>query len=145
MKKLISLLSLLFIFLSTYAQNEKIEKEIRELEEKAAQAILKKDSATLRKIWARNFMVNSPRNNVLIGGQVEMVMAGIISYSSYIHDMEKILITGDMVISMGSETVVPVMGNPNGGKTIKRRYTNIYQKENEKWILIARHANEICQ
>jgi preprotein translocase subunit Sec61beta len=145
MKKLISLVSSLLILFCAYAQNETIEKEIRKLEEIGAQAILQKDSATLRKIWARSFMVNSPRNTVLTGGQVEMVMAGIISYSSYKHELEKILITGDIVISMGSETVVPVMGNPNGGQTIKRRYTNIYQKENGQWILIARHANEICQ
>ena len=145
MKKIISLLTSLLLFFCAYSQNEMIEKEIRNLEEIQAQAIIQKDSATLRKIWSRSFMVNSPRNNVLTGGQVEMVMAGIISYTSYTHDMEKILITGDLVISMGSETVVPVMGNPNGGKTIKRRYTNIYQKENGKWILIARHANEVCQ
>ncbi|WP_462252137.1 nuclear transport factor 2 family protein [Ferruginibacter sp.] len=145
MKKLISLVSSLLILFCAYAQNEIIEKEIRDLEEKQAQAIMKKDSATLRKIWARNFMVNSPRNNVLTGGQVEMVMAGLISYTSYTHDLEKILVTGNIVISMGSETVVPVMGSPKGGQTIKRRYTNIYQRENDRWILIARHANEICQ
>ncbi len=145
MKKLISLISLLLILFCAYAQNETIEKEIRNLEETQAQAILQKDSATLRKRWAPGFVVNSPRNTVVTGGQVEMVMAGIISYTTYKHDLEKILVNGDIVISMGSETVVPVMGNPNGGQTIKRRYTNIYKKENDQWILIARHANEICK
>ena len=134
-----------FICICSYAQNENIEKEIRNIEEIQAQAIVQKDSATLRRTWAPGFVVNSPRNTVVTGGQVEMVMAGIISYTSYKHELEKILIKGDIVISMGNETVAPVMGNPNGGQTIKRRYTNIYQKENGHWILIARHANNVCQ
>jgi ketosteroid isomerase-like protein len=89
-------------------------------------------------------MVNSPRNTVVIGGQVELVMKGVISYSSYTFEMEKMLEKGDMVITMGNETVVPVMGNPKGGQTIKRRYTHFWAKENGSWKLIARHANEVC-
>ncbi len=143
MKKIVSTLLSLLIFISSYSQKA-IEEEMRRLEEKVVQAVLQKDSATLRKIWAPNFMVNAPINRVVTGGQVELVMAGAISYSSYILDIEKILIKGDIVITMGNETVVPVLGNPKGGQTIKRRYTQIWVKENGRWIAIARHANEVC-
>jgi hypothetical protein len=45
---------------------------------------------------------------------------------------------------MGSETVVPSGLDPLAGQTIQRRYTNIWMKEKGNWILIARHANNIC-
>lgn len=145
MKKLIATLLSLFILFGTYCQKAAIEAEIRGLEEKHIQAILQKDSATLQKIWAPGFMVNSPRNIVVTGGQVERVMTGALAYSSYHFEMQQILIKENIVITMGNETVVPVMGNPKGGQTIKRRYTHIWEKENGSWILIARHANEVCQ
>jgi len=37
---------------------------------------------------------------------------------------------------MGNETVAPSGNNPNAGKTLKRRYTHIWSKENDNWILI---------
>jgi ketosteroid isomerase-like protein len=138
----LSFSSLLFFFCSS-AQNT-IETEIRILEEKHVQAILQKDSAALRKIWPQDFMVNSPRNTVAKGGQIERVMSGSLAYTTYKFEMEQILIREGVVITMGNETVVPVMGNPKGGQTIKRRYTHFWQKVNGNWLLMARHANEIC-
>lgn len=144
MKKLSVTLLTMLIFFCTYSQTTTVEAEIKELEKIHIQAILQKDSATLRTIWTPGFMVNSPRNIVMIGGQVERVMDGTISYTSYKFEMEQILVKGNTVISMGNETVVPVMGNPNGGKTLQRRYTHFWEKENGHWRLIARHANIVC-
>jgi hypothetical protein len=36
------------------------------------------------------------------------------------------MVKGDMAITMGSEEVVPKGDTPDAGKTIKRRYTNIW-------------------
>lgn len=144
MKKLINSLVLFLAFFGAYAQKKSIEAEIKLLEEKHIQAILQKDTATLRKIWPPGFMVNTPRNVVAIGGQLERVMDGSLAYSSYTFKMQQILVKDNMVITMGSETVVPVMGNPKGGQTIKRRYTHFWARETGGWKLIARHANEVC-
>ncbi|MDB5200829.1 MAG: nuclear transport factor 2 family protein [Ferruginibacter sp.] len=143
MKQLI--ISICALIISSVGYGQSTEDAIRKLEDIQAKAILEKDSATLRKIWSPAFMVNSPKNTVVTGGQVEMVMAGLISYSSYKHNMEKILLKGDLVITMGSETVVPTIGNPLGGQTVTRRYTNIYQEENGHWMLIARQATNLCE
>ena len=145
MKKIIIAVASLLIFCSTYAQKATIEKEIKILEEKVIQAVLKKDSVTLSKIWDTGFMVNAPVNRVVIGQQIKMIMSGIISYSSFKAEIEQLLIKEDMVITMGNEIVVPVMGNPKGGQTVKRRFTHIWIKENGSWKLIARHSNEVCQ
>jgi len=128
-----------------FCQNATTEATIKSLEEKQVQAILQKDTATLRKIWSPGFMVNSPRNIIVIGGQIERVVEGSLAYTSYTFTMEQMLVQEDMVVTMGSETVIPVIANPKGGQTIKRRYTQVWQKANDSWILIARHANELCQ
>lgn len=94
MKKIIATLLPLLIFFGTYCQKASIEAEIRGLEEKHIQAILQKNSATLQKIWTSGFMVNSPRNIVVTGGQVERVMSGALAYSSYHFEMEQIFIKG---------------------------------------------------
>jgi ketosteroid isomerase-like protein len=144
MKKVIITSALFFTVLFCHAQNDKLKAEINGLEERSRQAILQQDSATLHKLWSPTFMVNSPNNIVVKGGQVEMVMAGRISYTTYKGEMEEMLVSGDIVITMGHETVVPVMGNPNGGQTIHRRYTNIWKKQKEGWLLIARQGSEVC-
>jgi len=144
MKKIITVSLALFNFYYSHAQDEKIKSEINSLEEISRKAILQKDSATLHKLWSPTFMVNTPINNVLIGNQIDMVLNGQISYTSYKGVMEEILVSGDIAISMGHETVVAVLGNRNGGQTIERRYTNIWKKEKQGWMLIARHGSEIC-
>src|SRR5688500_3465621 len=145
MKKIIVIVFSLVNSLAAFTQNEQQkEAEIREMEAVEAQALLQKDIATLRKIWSPGFMVNAPLNAVSIGGQVELVAAGITSYTSFTRIIEHVLVLKDVVITMGSETVVPSGADPRAGETINRRYTNIWIKEKGKWVLAARHANDIC-
>ena len=89
-------------------------------------------------------MVNAPTNRVIIGGQVEIVTGGMVSYTSYKGELEEVMVNGDFVITMGHESVVPALGNPNGGQTIQRRYTHVWKKQDKGWLLIARHSSEIC-
>ena len=127
------------------AQNDaQKETEVRAMEQVEVQALLQKDTVTLKKIWAPDFMVNSPFNMVFIGGQVGLVSAGIISYTSFIRNIEHVMVLKDVVITMGSETVIPSGVDPMAGQTIQRRYTNIWMKEKGEWIMVARHANNIC-
>ena len=145
MKKIIVIVFSLVNSIAAFTQNEQQkEAEIREMEALEAQALLQKDIVTLRKIWSPGFMVNAPLNAVFIGGQVELVAAGIISYTSFSRTVEHVLVLKDVVITMGSETVIPSGADPRAGETINRRYTNIWIKEKGKWVLTARHANDIC-
>jgi Domain of unknown function (DUF4440) len=144
MKRIIASTILLLCCFCSDAQDDKLKAEINSLEEKSRLAILQKDSVSLHKLWSPTFMVNAPTNKVIIGNQVDMVMRGQISYTSYKGVMEEMLVSGDFVITMGHETVVAVMGNRNGGQPIERRYTNIWRKQKEGWMLIARHGSELC-
>jgi ketosteroid isomerase-like protein len=146
MKKLIITYFSVFIFFCSYSQNEKIEKEIRQMEEKRVSALLVKDTAALLKIYSPDYIVNRPIGIVSTKEKlIERIVADSLSFNSYKFEMEKIIIKNNLVITMGNETVEPRGKNRDAGKTLKRRYTHIWSKENENWVLIVRHANILCQ
>ena len=145
MKKTILILFAVAQSILFFGQNEQQkEAEVRAMELVEVQALLQKDIPALQKIWSPDFMVNAPLNMVFIGGQVDLVIAGIISYTSFVRTVEEVMVLKDAVITMGSETVVPSGLDPMAGQTIQRRYTNIWIKDKGEWVLIARHANNIC-
>ena len=136
--------------LSIYAQdNSQIEAEIRTLEQTGAKAILNGDLNTLTQIWAPEFLVNTPRNNIT-GTRDSIFMiqkAGKIDYSRYEKVIERMQFQENIVITMGQETIVAKNDTPaaKAGQIYKRRFTNIWMKKNGKWQQIARHASVICQ
>ncbi len=150
MTKFIYLVVLSISTFTTSAQdNSKTEAEIRNLEQAGVTAILKGDINTLRQIWAPEFLVNTPRNEAT-GTRDSILMlqkAGIISYSTYEKNIERIQFQENMVITMGHEVIVSKNDTPGvkAGQIIKRRFTNIWMKKNGHWQQIARHASIICQ
>ena len=118
-----------------------IEQEIRRLDLAHADAILRGDLAALDKLWTKDFKVNNPFNEI---DKADRIRNGAVTYSSFIREPESVLVHGDTVIVMGREEVVPKGNSPDAGKTINRRYTNIWMKRQGRWRLIARHASVIC-
>ena len=125
-------------------QNGALEQEIRKLEQAEIDALLRNDLAAVKGHWAKDYVVNNPFNKV-VDASKGPIQAGTLTYSSFIREIERVLIHGNTVIVMGRETVVPKGTSPDAGKTINRRYTNIWMKGNGKWLLTARHASVICQ
>lgn len=123
-------------------QNLVIEKEIRKLDLAHADAVLRGDLTAMDKTWIKDFKVNNPFNEV---DKADRIRTGAVTYSSFVRVAESVQVHGDTVIVMGHEEVVPKGNSPDAGKTINRRYTNIFMKRSGKWRLIARHANVICQ
>ena len=123
-------------------QKAVIEQEIRRLDVAHADAVLRGDLAALDKLWTKDFKVNNPFNEI---DKADRIRTGAVTYSSFIREPEAVLIHGNTVIVMGREIVVPKGSSPDAGKTINRRYTNIWMKRNSKWRLVARHASVICQ
>jgi ketosteroid isomerase-like protein len=129
-----------------YAQQDTVE-FIKSLEEKERQATLTKDTTTLLRLWSSDFTVNAPMNRVVPPGKTTLDRPVITmrSYDTFERNVEHVFIKGTVAFSMGNETVVAKAANGGPGKTIKRRYTNIWMKENNVWKLTARHANVICE
>ena len=116
------------------------------MEEKRVAALIIKDTAALLKIWAPDYCANRPLGVVSTREKIlELVLTDSLSFSSFKFEIEKIIIKKNFVITMGNDTVEPSGKNRNAGNTLKRRFTHIWSKENGNWLLIARHANIVCQ
>lgn len=118
-----------------------IEQEVKKLDLEHADAVLRGDQDAMNKYWTEDFIVTNPFNEI---DQADRIKKGIVTYSSFVRESEAIRVHGNTVIVMGKETVVPKGISPDAGKTINRRYTNIWMIRDGKWRLIARHANVIC-
>ena len=120
------------------------EKQIRVLENQEKEAVLKGDTTTLYKLWSTNYVVNAPMNAVATLKEIKgFLREGQIDYTSFDRVIEKITITGDIAIVMGKEMTTPVKNTENAGKTVTRRYTNIWMKTKGVWLLTARQATNI--
>ena len=120
-----------------------IEATIRKLDLAEADAVLRGDIAAVEKLWAKDMTVNNPFNQV-VKANSGRVRTGVVTYASFVRDVESVQVHGETVIAMGSETVVPSGKSVGAGTTIRRRYTNVWMKRDGTWLLTARHANVIC-
>lgn len=127
-------------------QEKALEQTIRKLELEESEAVVRSDVAALEKLWAEDFTVNNPNNQISRGRKevLERVRSGLIKYSSFVREIESVGFYRDMVIVMGLEVVTPIGNAPGAGQTLRRRFTNIWMKRKGHWLLAARHANVIC-
>jgi ketosteroid isomerase-like protein len=148
MLKLTLFATLIFVFAIGFVsgqslkRDEKLEQEIKKLDLAHAEAILKRDTVALNKLLAKEVVTNHPTNKVVNerDGIFELIRNGTINYSSFERVPETFLFYKDMVVVMGHETLVMA----KDGKTVNRRYTNIWIKQSGKWLLNIRHAHIVC-
>lgn len=122
-----------------------IEALIRRLDAEEAQGLLHRDSTSLRRIWAKDFTVNNPRNGITYGAEevVALIRNGTIDYSTFVREIETMLFHDNVVIVMGAETITPVNRAPFAGQTVRRRFTHFWMRRDGAWRLTARHANVV--
>lgn len=117
------------------------ETEIRRVEEEARVAFLEGDVATLNRLWADDYIVNSPLERLNEKQQVlSLLEAGRIRHETYECEIEHISRHGDVVIVMGHDRVTGPPAGPG-----RRRYTNVWQLQNGEWRSIARHAQLVSR
>ena len=146
---LTTLLSLLLLSGTAAAQSHGSSDtlEIRKLETEQVEYLLNGKLAEMKKNWHPNFTVNNPFN-VVQDGATGPIQTGTLTYSKFERNIEKILLHDSVIVVMGNELVVPKAA-PRGSshdtnQPIKRRFTNVWMRKDGKWLMIARHANEIC-
>lgn len=124
----------------------KLREEIRKLDMDHAAAIFKGDAEALDNLMDDDVTVNHPTNRIVKEKKelLDLIRQGVIRYTSFERYPETYLFFKDMVIVMGSELVVPAQGAPNAGKSMKRRYTNVWMNRDGNWRLTVRHANNLC-
>lgn len=127
-------------------ENSILKDEIIKLDHAHARAIFAGDALALDSLMNDDVTVNHPTNRIVKEKQelLDLIRQGTIRYTSFERTPEKFLFYKDMVVVMGSEIVIPAPGAPNAGKKLNRRYTNVWMKQDGKWQLFVRHANNVC-
>jgi len=116
------------------------EKEIRDCEAASVDAFLAADLEALNRLWAEDYVVNSPLQRVLGKKEVlGLLQAGRIRHTSYTFEIEHIHRDGDVVVVMGKDLV----DGPPGNTLLHRRFTNIWALRDGTWRTIARHAHVV--
>ena len=129
----------------TADQETQVRKAVEKLDDEEPAGVLNGDLAAQTRFWDPNLTVNAPTNQIVRHAQILELMkqhTGL-QYSAFERHREATVIRRDCAVTMGYEVVVPKGNVPNSGKTINRRYTNIYYLEDGGWRLIARQATNI--
>jgi hypothetical protein len=140
---------LLLPLTAALAQNSSanVEATIRKLEADQIEYLLNGKVAEMKSNWAPDYTVNNPFN-VVQDASTGPIQTGALTYSKFERTIEKVLLHDGVVVVMGSELVVPKTG-PKGSshdttQPINRRFTNVWMQKDGKWLMIARHASNIC-
>lgn len=129
---------------SAFAQDPR-EAEIRRLEQLEREAVMKGDSAALfDKLWSSSMVINTPANVVgTVQGTKALLRSGGLAYILFERNIEKITFNDNIAFVMGGEVIKPQGKQPNAGKTVTRRFTNVWKYANKSWSIIARQATII--
>lgn len=126
-----------------YAQH--LEDDIRKLEDLERQAVLRADSnALFNRYWSPEMVVNTPANRAgTVEGTKAALRAGKLDYASFERTIELVKLNGNVAMAMGKEVLVPRGLSDNAGKSITRRYMNVWMLNGGNWQMIARQATII--
>ena len=103
-------------------------------------AIMAHDAAGVRTVWAEDFVVNSPNNEVLRREEVIAVMErDFLDYRDFHKHITFVGEKPEVTVIMGYDTMIPIRG-PAAGRQVMRPFTDVWAKRNVGWQLIARQA-----
>ena len=105
-------------------------------------AIVSGDKAGFIGAFADDAIVNSPFNNITTRKMAEeRYQSGALTYKYLHRSIEYAGRRGaDEVVLMGEETYEPPAGAPLGGKTVRRRFTDLWRYQGGRWKLSVRQA-----
>ena len=109
---------------------------------KVGEAFAAQDVEAVAALFAKDLVVNTPSNRVARLDQVlGFFGAGRMNYESVDVTIEALDTRQDQVVIMGEEIVKPRGTAANAGKTVSRRFTDVWRKESDgKWRLTIRQA-----
>ncbi len=126
------------------AATASVEDQVRRLSAEEVQAFLRKEPATLARLWSDDFVVTNPLNQFVTKKQVlGMVESGVLEIASFDRQIDYLKVYGDTVILAGRETVLWGGKMPNAGRTEQLRITAVWMRQQDRWQQVARHANVV--
>ena len=105
-------------------------------------AFAAQDAEAAAALFAKDLIVNAPSNRVV---RLDMVLAlfraGRMDYESMVETIEAVEACEEQVVMMGEEIIRPNETAPNPGKTVRRRFTDVWRMDADgQWRLTIRQA-----
>ncbi len=119
-----------------------IWKEIKDLEQREANAMLRADVTALSALWSDDLLVNSTSNliadkKILLG----VIADGRLRLRSYIRLTLRGTINGDTVVTTGNET--SQLEGPAAATVLFCSYMNAWVRRDGAWQMFGRHVGLI--
>jgi hypothetical protein len=119
-----------------------IWKEIKDLEQREAEAMLRADVAALGALWSDDLLVNSTSNliadkKILLG----VIGDGRLRLRSYSRRTLQATLNGDTIITTGNE--ISELEGDAAGTELHCSYMNAWVKRGVAWLLFGRHVGLI--
>lgn len=146
MKKTIAMTLASAAMIAVAKASEPTEATLREADAVQMAAGAASDPVATEAIQHPNYLGNAPNNRIVDAAAVRQLMAsGRIASQGFTRAIERVAITGDVGVVMGSEEVVAAAGSISANDfapgLLQRRFTNVYLFADGHWRLLARHAN----
>lgn len=107
-------------------------------------AVMADDFAAFQGLLADDLVVNNPQNGISqAGGTARRGAGGQISYARFDRTVEYVGKLGELVVVMGSEDIVPKGNHPQAGRTIHRRFTDIWRPVDGVFKLALRQSTVV--
>ena len=130
----------LLLSVQAWGQDPEVKRQIGMASAAVGRAVESHDFAALEKLWSPRFIVNSPANRVLVREEVfAAIRQGKLKYTDLKTTVERMEVFGEVATVMGQESYRPDFG-PEKGVLLTRRFTNVWQKTGEGWVMIVRQA-----
>lgn len=125
------------------------ETGLRAADAEQMRIIVGADAVAQQDFMHPNYLLNAPANLVRRKAEVVAMLArGQMASETFERQVEAVQITGPVGIVMGSESVTPAAGSNlarlHPGKTLARRFTNVFLWEAGKWRFLARQATVVA-
>ena len=110
--------------------------------------LVQQDVKAQQEFMHPNYIFNNPANRILRKSEaISMLAHGDMASNTFERVIEGTAITGDVGIVMGREVGRPSLGSELGklhpGKTLQRRFTNVFIFQSGKWRFLARQATVV--
>lgn len=135
-----------FILLTTLAFGQSNDElEIRRLEKHWTELLDKGDTASLLKIWSKDYVVNNPNGQIVTPENIVALMNSGHKFPKVERIVEKITFNQNIAIVMGKELQQPANMTTNQEEWIPRRFTNVWIRSENGWQLTARQSSEVIR
>jgi hypothetical protein len=113
-----------------------IEIEISDLEAAECNALLKRDTSALKKIWTRDFTLDARQNEVTTGKNP------LPYYVSLSRMVENVTAIENVIYTRGHEMVVFLKSDAGMSDPVKRQYFHVWTKRMGGWKLVTKTLDE---